>query len=201
LSQKFQMLFQQCKSFIACLLGVPEEHLENFTDQFSLIELKKDTVFHKAGDVFDYSYFIGSGLIRSYYLREDGKDITYFFFKENEFMADLESLTQHTPSHYYFETLEDTVALKIKATAIEEIYKSDMLYQRFGRIIAEQSYLEVEQRLRMFVTQDLEVKYKHLIENDPDLVQRVPQYILAPYLGVTPEALSRLRTKISKERS
>lgn len=196
--EAFDLIFKQLIPIIKNTTEIEDQILNETKQYYSYQNHKKHTLIHRANDPFDYTLFLGKGLIRSFYLTPEGKEITYFFFKENQFVCDFESFLLQSPGKYFFETLENCEFLKISYNDIQKQYGQSMKFQKLGKIIAEQSYLSVEKRLRMFMTQDLLLKYQTMLKDDPVLIERIPQYHLASYLGVSPEALSRIKSKIVK---
>lgn len=192
---EFTEIIKSLKTVIKSLIDVSDFALRRTADFYKIVHIKKKTVFHRPESIFNYAMFIGKGILRSFYITPEAKEITYFFYRENEFVSDFESFILQQPSKYFFETLEDCICIRINYDDIQKIYASDFKFQKLGRIIAENSYLRTEERLRMFMTQDLELRYKNILKNDPQLIDRIPQYYLASYLGVSGEALSRLKSK------
>ena len=172
-----------------------DDALKEVNKYFRYSEIKKNTVVHNHGNIFNYILFIRKGLIRSYYLTDEGKDICYYFFKENDIVCDFQSFIQDTPSEYFFESLEDCEVITLKKKYIQLLYDTVPQMQILGRKLAEYAFLKVENRLRMFMTQDLRSKYENIKKTEAEILARVPQYHIASYLGVTPEALSRFRSK------
>ncbi|MEO1451341.1 MAG: Crp/Fnr family transcriptional regulator [Bacteroidota bacterium] len=142
--------------------------------------------------------FITRGGMRSYKLR-DGEDLTDYFFFETDFATDYASLYSGRPTRFFLETLEPTEALEIRRTDLLALGQEDPFFETFGRLMAEQAFVEIEARLQLFHHENLEVRLRWLLHQFPQLFQRVPQYHIASYLGVKPESLSRIKKMVIRD--
>lgn len=140
--------------------------------------------------------FVNQGCFRTYYLA-DGKEINTHFVFENEFVTDYDSFLQHKPSRYFIQALEDAEIVTFHLAALQNAYNQSHNWERFGRLVAEQSYKLTTQRVESFLFLDGEQRYLDLLKNQPHLFGRIPLYHLASYLGLERESLSRLRKKVA----
>jgi CRP-like cAMP-binding protein len=154
------------------------------------------TVLLSAGQISKECYFVLSGCVRQYYLVE-GVEITSNFFTDEQWAVSLKSFSQQVPADHYFACGGETTLV------IGNREKENALYQQFPRLetiarrVIEQAFSEQQQHLATYVTDTPEQRYLHLLDSRPDLIQRVPQYHLASYIGVTPESLSRIRKRLA----
>jgi CRP/FNR family transcriptional regulator, anaerobic regulatory protein len=169
---------------------------EKFKALLKRQEFSKGTVLIKEGSIADRMFVIIKGACRSYFIK-DGEEITDFFFFENSFATDFASLCSNKPSTLILECIEDCEVDVISKTDLAYIYKTSHSFSEIGRIMAEYSYLQIEERMRLLHSESLEIKYNWMLKNFPVIFQRVPQHYIATYLGVKPQSLSRLRAKIS----
>ncbi len=186
-----------------------EKLIEYFEQQVSLTEaeivfikenipvrkIKKNANLLKAGEVSSEFYFVIKGCIRLYYITNHD-DKTGFFYTENDFVSSYESFTKRLPSKNNLQALEETVVAVI---TIETAYKILELFPKFeflARTAMEQELSVYQDVIAGFITSSPEQRYLHLQNSKPDLIQRIPQYYLATYLGVAPETLSRIRKRI-----
>ena len=93
--------------------------------------------------------------------------------------------------------LEDSDLLILGHSNLQELYDTDPIFERAGRIMAEMLFINWQQRVKSLLIEDAETRYGRLVKTRPELIQRVPQYLLAEYLRITPETLSRIRKRIS----
>jgi CRP/FNR family transcriptional regulator, anaerobic regulatory protein len=156
----------------------------------------KGTILIKENTVADKMFAIIVGACRSYFIK-DGEEITDFFFFENSFATDFASLCSGKPSTLILECIEDTTVDVIHKKDLEELYSTYHTFSEVGRMMAEYSYLQIEERMRLLHTESLEIRYNWMMENFPEIFNRVPQHYIATYLGVKPQSLSRIRAKIS----
>lgn len=140
--------------------------------------------------------FVNTGCFRTYYLA-DGKEINTHFTFENEFVTDYDSFLQSKPSRYFIQALEDAEIVTFDLPALQNAYNQSHNWERFGRIISEQSYRLTTQRVESFLFLDGEQRYLDLLEKQPHIFDRIPLYHIASYLGLERESLSRLRKKVA----
>lgn len=159
---------------------------------------RKGEIAFSAGVPFLKLLFVEQGMLRAYRIVK-GKDVTFFFFFESDFAVDYESYLTEQPSPLYLETCTDCRLIEFEKNAVLSLYPTSISFQALGRIMAERAYLSATQRLKQFQTDSLEERYLALLEKNPELFQRIPQYHLASYLGVNPQSLSRLRAKFSNK--
>jgi CRP/FNR family transcriptional regulator len=142
--------------------------------------------------------FINHGCFRTYYLA-DGKEINTHFAFENEFVTDYDSFLYEKPSRYLIQALEDAEIVSFNLPALQNAYRQSHNWERFGRMIAEQSYKLTTQRVESFLFLDGEQRYLELLNHQPRIFDRIPLYHIASYLGMERESLSRLRKKIVRK--
>jgi CRP/FNR family transcriptional regulator, anaerobic regulatory protein len=140
--------------------------------------------------------FINKGCFRTYYL-SDGKEINTHFAFENEFVTDYDSFLQEKPSRYFIQALEDAEIVTFNLPALLNAYTQSQNWERFGRMVAEQSYKLTTRRVESFLFMDGEQRYLDLLKNQPHIMERIPLYHIASYIGLERESLSRLRKKIA----
>ena len=154
----------------------------------------KESFLFKTGERTTHSYFILKGGVRTYKLI-DGKDITLEFYLENEAFAPASTILCQ-PSSLYAVCFEDTV-LVISTEEIEEhVTQRIPAFQKICRKFSEKLLAQKQERLEDYKTLSPEESYQQLVKERPELLQRVPQYHIASYLGIRPESLSRIRNRI-----
>ena len=165
-----------------------------------LVEIKhyrRKELFHREGTNCTLAGFILAGCFRS--VKEmDGEERTFDFAIENEFVTDYYSILTKTPSEFNIVALEDATVAVMKSEALFNLFDSDITLQKFGRHVAEQTCCYYQQRLLSAFFHSPRQRYQRLLTEWPDVVLRVPQHVIANYLGVTKETLSRIRKKISQ---
>lgn len=155
---------------------------------------KKGEHLLQAGNVCRYVTFIETGLVR-YYINSDGEERTNYFNKEGEFVCNYTSFLPQTPSIVNIQALEDTTIFVISFNDIQELYREMEYGERFGRTAIEQVYLIAINQIGSLYTDPPEVRYNKFLSDFRDIVQRIPQYYIASYVGIKPQSLSRIRKR------
>jgi CRP-like cAMP-binding protein len=155
----------------------------------------KGAVLLREGQISREAYFVLEGCVRQYSMH-DGEEKTTNFFTEEQWVISLQSFAHKTPANHFFACCEDSTLV----VGTQE--ESDALYKRFPRIetisrkVVEKNFIEQQEIMASYITDTPEQRYMKLLQSRPDLVQRIPQYQLASYIGVKPESLSRMRKRI-----
>ncbi|WP_067149464.1 Crp/Fnr family transcriptional regulator [Pseudotamlana agarivorans] len=174
------------------------KELENAVNESAFFKTyKKGTILLKEGSFSNECYFILDGCIRSYFLK-DGEEKTIEFYTEEDVVTPA-NYGKSTPSRYYLECIEDTVVNVGNPTIENEMYQKYPQLESLSRVIAEVILTKQQESFTEFKTSTPEERYLNLLKTKPDLLQRVSQYQIASYLGITPESLSRIRKRIVYE--
>mgnify|MGYP003644397605 CR=1 FL=1 len=183
---------------ISRYLELTNEEASAFAECIPIKSFKKGDILLREGQICRDSYFVIEGCVRKYYII-DGDERTTAFYVEDESIASLQSYTNKTPANHYFECVEDCRLAVLNYEKEQELFKRVPKYEALCRMSMEGDFGEQQEALAKFITSSPEERYKHLLETRPDLLQRVPQYHLASYLGVKPESLSRIRKRLAKK--
>lgn len=143
----------------------------------------------------DELFFLLKGCIRKYYVKE-GEQITIYIMTENHFVGAFDSFVTGTKSKETIECLEPCELLVLKRKDLDRLYKEIPLMNEFVRKILEQTLIQFQQALTSFILDNPEERYTKLLAQHPEVLQRVPQHMLATYLGITATSLSRIRKRI-----
>lgn len=190
-------MYTQINNYFKNLLPeITDDEWQAYQDCLTVRYLKKGDFLLKVDAVCNYVSFINKGMVRFYMLVED-KEICTGFYIENQYVASYESFLTRKPTTFNIEAIEDTELLDLSYDQLQKLYKTHPIFQIFGRLIAEYLFIFISQRTTSLLLLTPEQRYQKLIYNNSALLQRVPQYMLASYIGVTPEHLSRIRRKIS----
>lgn len=178
--------------YLNTYVTISNEELSDVLTYFNMeCYAKKDLIIRK-GQVCNKLYFIKTGLARSYYLK-DGKEVTQWFFNEQQFMTSLESFFEQTGSLYYIEVIEETVLYSITKTDLDFLFSKYAKMEKFGRLLSVEMLTKIANKLNSIQFQTAKERYKYMLEEYPDILYRVPLGHLASYLGMTQETLSRIR--------
>ena len=184
----------QIRRYYESLSNITEAQWNELVPHFKRVNIPKNQFLSEPGKVVQDVSFIESGLLRCYYLF-DGRESNCYFAAENCYLADYTSFLTQSPSVMYIEAMEDVTVINLDYHALQNLYKKDIIFQEFGRKIAEWLYIKLSNRVSDLLLLNPEERYYQFIKSDPELAQRIPQYMLASYLGITPESLSRIRRR------
>ena len=154
-------------------------------------------LFHR-GDICDFVAFTYKGCLRSFVLKE-GKEYTLFFHTENQTFGDYESFQKNKPACFSCQAIEDSEVLIFNHQAMV-LFEKAPGGQKLLRLVAEDLAFLLRDKLLSLLIDTPQERYLKLIETQPELLQRIPQYYLASYLGIEPESLSRLKRRVNKDR-
>lgn len=152
-------------------------------------EIARKEYLLKEGQVCRNIYFIESGLLRCYYVK-DGGEVSSWFMKEKDVCISVESYYQQRPSLEYIQALEDTVVYSISFEELDRIYRNFPAFNYTGRVLTERYYILSEQRSKSMRMQRSHERYDWLMDRYPELMQRVAAKYIASYLGITEVTLS-----------
>jgi CRP-like cAMP-binding protein len=181
--------------FLSKIDALTAEEVTELASQITVHEIKKDTVLVNQGKICRLCYFVLKGCLRQYTL-EDGIEKTIAFYTEDQAINFFTSKTSQTPSTSSLATLEDALILVGNPEEEMEMYEKFPKLEKIAQAMTEQEFGKTQDAFAGFITSSPEQRYLNLLNERPDLVQRVPQRLLASYLGMTPESLSRIRKRI-----
>ena len=171
------------------------------TDEFISIgnsrSISASDYFVRAGDVPFKIAYVNSGLFRYVYTNEKGDEFTKGIIVENFFLSSYSAMIMEKPSHFSIEALEDSQILEIAWQDFSQLLERDIFWVRFLLKFVEKGYMIKEKRERDLLLLDAETRYKNFLAEFPGMDQRIKQGIIASYLGIKPETLSRIRKKIT----
>jgi len=176
--------------------GVDAEALELFCSKLLPKHLSKKEYLVRQGETCRHIAFINEGLMRLYYDIEGEEYVRQFHF-ERSFCSEYQSFLTEKPAQMSLQALEDCELLIMSHTDLHALFRLSKEFERIGRVLAEQSFIFVSQRFASMLLESPEERYQILVRERPKVVQRVPQYMIASYLGITPEALSRIRKRLA----
>ncbi len=184
--------------FISKYISLTEEEKNAILSLDLFHSLKKGTILLKEGQISKDSYFVLKGCIRTYYVL-DGEEKTTAFYTEMDVLTP-PCVISKTPSEYYISCVEDSILTVSNSDMEVEINSKFPKFEIMCRILSEELLAKQKIDFDEFKTSSPEQRYLNLLQNRPDLIQRVPQHQLASFLGIKPQSLSRLRARIFEKR-
>lgn len=182
------------RNYLEKFLLLSDEEWLDFKECIEIEKISKKDFILKEGEKCDFIAFIQEGIFSFYNFHEGEEKITAFFFS-GEFASNYRSFLTKSPSKHYIEALQDSIIYKIKLEKLIKLYDKHKSIERLGRLIAENLYLGVANRLDSFMFDSPAIRYQDLLNRNSKLISEIPQYMIASYIGVKPETLSRIRAR------
>ncbi|UZR93833.1 Crp/Fnr family transcriptional regulator [Chondrinema litorale] len=173
-----------------------QEEKQAIADSANILEFKKGTVLLEQGQISKEIYFVLKGCVREFYVIE-GEEKTSNFFTEEQWVISLKSNTHKTPADHFYDCLEYCTLLVADEEKYNPMYEAFPRFERISIDILQHEFAVQQDMQATYVTNSAEQRYLNLLKNRPDLLQRVPQYQLASFIGVKPETLSRIRRRLA----
>lgn len=161
-------------------------------------KIRKKQFLLQEGDPCKYTTFVNKGCLRSFSVNDKGAEHTIQFALEGWWIGDMYSFLTGEPSTSNIEALEDSELLLLDVPSRERLFNSIPRFDRFFRLLLENNYIATHRRLMATMSGTAEERYLAFANTYPQIVQRVPQHMVASYLGLTPETISRIRQQIAK---
>ena len=174
-----------------------EDEQEFIKNYLTVKKLRRRQYLLQEGEICKCVAFVEKGALRIYRVNEDGSEHIVAFALDGAFMTDLYSFLTNEPSAYNIDAIEDSELVLITRSASDELRRVSSKYQEFIFQETSEAYIQLARRITSTISVGLEERYKELINNYPDIIHRVPQHMIASYMGLTPETLSRIRKRIS----
>jgi CRP-like cAMP-binding protein len=161
--------------------------------------IKKNALFAEEGKMGREVGMILEGCMRHYYTKDGEEKSTYFYF-ENALVGAYLSCITGKPSQISIDALADTKLIVFPYKRLAELFDANKTWERFGRLVAEWALIGTEERMAGLLMQSPEERYNQLLEgNKQKIIERIPQHLIANYLGITPVSLSRIRNRVTKK--
>jgi CRP-like cAMP-binding protein len=176
-----------------------DEEMEIFRNYLIPKKLRKRQYLLQEGDVARYTAFVNKGILRSYTVDEKNTEHIFQFAFEGWWITDMYSFISGEPAIHNIDALEDCELLLLDRRNQDELMHRIPKFEHFLFLQLQNAYIALQRRINSMVSQSSEERYSQLINNCPNLAQRVPQHMIASFLGVTPETLSRTRKAMSEK--
>ena len=189
----FELLHQKITESVS----ISDEEFDYCKSLFQPKKLRKKQYFLQEGDVCRYTAFVEKGILRSYTVDEKETEHILQFAQEGGWIADLYSFLTNEPSSLNMDALESCELLLITLPSWEALLQKIPALERYFRILIQNNLIATQRRLMGTMSETAEEKYIKLMKAQPGCIQRVPQHMIASYLGITRETLSRIRSQLA----
>lgn len=177
--------------------SIPENEFNEFTKLLHPVEFERRENILNSGEHCGYIYFINSGMAYSFISDKKGDPTVIQFAMEGYWISDLYSFLSDQPADYTIEAIEPVHALALDAGSFRKACETLPVFNTFFRILIQNAYISMQQRFAKTVNEEAEDRYLSFVKNHPDFQNRIPQYLIASYLGIKPQSLSRIRKALS----
>lgn len=186
-------MFDLLKQCIAEKVSITDEEFDQICSFFTIKKLRKKQFFLNQGDVCRHLVFVNSGCLRSYLLDEKGQERIIQIAIEDTWISNMTSMMSGEPSLLDIDAIEDSELLVISKDDREKLFEEVPKFESYFRIMHQQSFIEQQKRITSAIIHSAIKKYNDFLDRYPKLANRVPQHMVASYLGISPETLSRAR--------
>lgn len=186
-------------NYLSKVLNVPLEKVNLCSVHYESKKIQKNQFLLQYGEVCRYIYFVERGLLKMYSIDKNGKEHIIQFAPESWLTSDRSSLYFNEKSVYYIEAVEDSEVLLLHPDFINKLISEFPDSQEKSDIILQKHIKSLQDRINSLLGETAEERYMKFIKMYPDLLLRVPQWMIASYLGITPESLSRVRKELARK--
>jgi CRP/FNR family transcriptional regulator len=189
------MMSKQLTDHISKCVPIEPLHLAEIVSHFQPLNFRKKSNLLEEGAPCRYLYFVLKGCVRLFFQRENGSEQTTYFALEQWWITDFTAFQQEGCSSYYIQAVETTEVLRIEFHVLERLLADFPALEKYFRMIHQRANAAAQTRIRLLYELSREQLYVKFLQKYPVFVQRIPQYLLASFLGFTPEYLSEIRKK------
>lgn len=189
-------MYEQINHNVSQCLAFSPEELEIFNALLKPKNAPKKTFLLKQGEICEFEAYIVKGCIKTYYIDSNGFEVILTFGIEDWWVSDITSFHEHKPSRMFIETLEDCQLLMLNPQSKEELLRKVPGFERVFRLMVQKHLNSYQERLFGSFAQSAQERYMAFLKKYPTLSQRISQHLIASYLGISPEFLSKIRSKM-----
>lgn len=185
------------KSYLKRNSGISDKEFDVLSEKLLHKNIQKGEFVLRQGDVCRHSFFVNSGLLRAYTIDDSGKEHIIQFASENWIISDRSSAFFNEPSELYIDAIEDTSTVLFNTDFISLANEISSSFRKYNEMLLQNHIRQQQKRINLLISATAEQRYLNFIQLYPDLTLRVPQWMIASYLGITPESLSRVRKELA----
>jgi len=187
------------KTFLTSNLNIDEKAVLSLVEKCKVKKIKKNEFLLQANEHCKHTFFVEKGLLRQYSIDKKGKEHILSFAPENWFVTDRESSYFNLPSSYFIQALEDSQVVLLDASFIQLLSEEIKSFTDFNNKLLHNHIRHLQKRINLLLSASAEDRYLQFVTMYPDILLRVPQTMVASYLGITPESLSRVRKELARK--
>lgn len=187
------------EDYLSEILEIPKDAVSECSNFYLSKKVEKNQFLLKEGEVCNETYFVEKGLLRMYSIDKNGKEHIIQFAPEKWLISDRSSLFFNEKSKYYIEAVEDTEVVLIKNGFFSRLTESYPQTADRNDLLLQKHIRNLQNRVNSLLGDTAEERYMNFIKMYPDILLRVPQWMVASYLGITPESLSRVRKELARK--
>ncbi|HEX9601816.1 MAG TPA: Crp/Fnr family transcriptional regulator [Mariniflexile sp.] len=193
------MSFPNFKKHLIEKGGLSEQDVALIAPFIKTKTVSKNEFLLKQGAICSHFFFVEKGLLRFYTLNEDGKENILQFATENWIVSDRGSVYFQEPSTYYIDAFEDSIVIMIDENFVDQVSLVNPNYRKHNERLLQNHIRHLYKRISQLLGASARTRYLEFVKMYPDIMLRVPQWMIASYLGITPESLSRVRKALADE--
>lgn len=190
-------MHKQILDYIGRYIELNEDETDLFKSLSRYKKLRKRQFVVEQGEVCRYENYVIKGCLRCYYLDAGGAEHIVQFAIEDWWISDLHSFLAQSPAHFNVDAIEPSELIQIDFDSLQELYRRIPKFERFFRLIIQKAFVASQDRVISSHSKDAMQRYREFSTRYPEIERRVPQYMIASYLGMTPEFLSKIRRRLA----
>ncbi|TDG37231.1 Crp/Fnr family transcriptional regulator [Pedobacter changchengzhani] len=191
-------MINEFKKYLIEKIKITDEQFESISSGLKVKKFDKNQIIQYKGDQFKHGYFVGKGLLRSYSIDAKGKEHILQFAPENWLISDRNNMNNE-PSEFFIDAIEQTEAILVPNHFMDDATAKVPSLQAMHNKLLNNSIRFMQKRINLLLSATAEERYLDFIKLYPNLTLRVPQWMIASYLGITPESLSRVRKELANK--
>lgn len=191
------MIPENFKSYLINKGGLTLSEFDHLASSLQSKNVSKGHVFLREGEVCQQAFFVAKGLLRSFTIDDAGKEHVIQFAPENWFISERSSIFFNEPSEFFIEAIEDSTVVLIDKDFMTMAAELSPVFREYNERLLQNHIRHLQKRVNQLLSAPAEKRYLNFIHLYPDLLLRVPQWMIASYLGITPESLSRVRKDLA----
>lgn len=179
--------------------GLSEQQLAHLEQELEIRTIEKDEILLRSGEVCKHFFYVEEGLLRFYGIDSKGKENILAFAPERWLLVDRASFYFDEPSEFYIDAIEQTRLTVLDEQFINRAAEISPQFRKYNERILQNHIRQLQKRIEQLIGASAEERYLRFVETYPDITARVPQWMIASYLGITPESLSRIRRELANK--